>query len=195
MVWRSFFEKSEAALALESALSLTLVKHHGGLPSTANTNVETRVINLDVSQPAAKVALSYAYELMNFNNIARYQEVINRAKNNQITAVDYVNSITAIEAEAALFRCEVFHSFNLPRDNYPANPKYLELYDKCHGRSHQEKIRIFQRFILDEGIVRRQFTVKGYYLDQYRYYTGKQNWPQKYDNIEKLDTIIISLQT
>lgn len=191
MSWRTYFNKCLAAVELEKLLIPTVREHDGGLASTANTDIERKEINLDVSQAPAKVALSYAYELMNLYNHPRYQQVISMARRNQISPVDYVNAITEIEAEAALFRCEAFHAFDLPIESYPANPKYLELYERCKDSSPDEKIRTFQRYIIDEGIVRKQFSAKAYYLDSYLFYAGKKNWPEKYDRVDSADPTIL----
>ena len=188
MAWRKLVEKFHAAAELELKLSFTLIEHNGGINSTANTDIERRVINLDISQEPSKIALSYCYELMNFNNHSKYQAVILKAKRNEIKAVDYVNSITKIEAEAALFRCEAFFSFNQPKESYPGNPNYLKIYEKVISKSEDEKVIAFQRYILDEGIVRKKFSAKQYYLDSYRYYAGKKAWPEKYDAVENKET-------
>jgi hypothetical protein len=191
MNWRQFFEKNQTAIALENRLSFTLVEHNGGINSTANTNIERKIINLDTSQDPLKVALSYCYELMNVSNLLKYNSIILQAKNNQIKAVDYVNSITKIEAEAAIFRCEAFFSFNQPNESYPGNPKFLEIYEKVKNKPQDEKIKAFQRYILDEGVVRKKFSAKAYYLDAYRYYAGKKAWPEKYDAVELKQTYIL----
>lgn len=180
-MWRDYLKLSEETIQLEHELSPTVIEHDGGIRSTANTDIEKKLINLDVSQPPEKTALSYAYELMNLKNHGRYQTLISQARCEEISAAKYVKGIVVIEAEAAIFRCKVFLTFGLPDKDYPSNPKYLEMYKQNHCISKDELQRVFQMYILENGTVRRGVPVKKFYLNSYQFYTGKQDWPKKYD--------------
>ena len=74
-MYRFYFEKSKTACGLEYELQtkcgLKLVEHKY-LSSTGNTDVENNIINLDISQEPLKTALTYAYELKNFQNRLYY---------------------------------------------------------------------------------------------------------------------------
>jgi len=127
--------------------------------------------------------------LKNFENRGKYEQIKNQAKEKQITAVQYIHSITRFEAEAALFRCEVFESFDQPKELYPANPKYLKLYEDNNGICREELIKKFQRFIIDEGLVQRQFSAKAYYYDSYQFFARNKAMPAKYEAVQEAEFI------
>jgi hypothetical protein len=164
--WYEFIKKSKTALALEKELKPKLIEHQS-LPSTANTNVFKKIINLDVSQPPLKCALSYSYELKNIDNSMKYRILNSKAKKNTINQKDYVDAVFHLEAEAAYFRCEVFRELKIENKDFPLKKEYLELYDKTKTLPKDNAINEFVVWMQKHGQVRKYFSAKLYYEDLY----------------------------
>lgn len=191
MSWRDYLSKSPQAIQLESSLKPNVVEHTGGLTSTANTDVEKKEINLDVSQPPLKCALSFAYELKNLENAKKYELLNEKAKKGKITKGSYIKEMIQLEAEAAYFRCQVFYSLGAKENDFPCNKKYLELYESTKNTPITEAINIFALHIQEYGIVKREYSAKKYYADCFDFYKGRKEWPKFYDK-PRINPVIIA---
>ena len=173
--WREPFSQSPQAMELEHALTPSLVESPKGLKSTANTDVKTRRITLDISQSPIKCALSYAYELKNLENAEKFSTIIDLAKKKQISKADFIREIIRLEAEAVYFRREVFYQIGVHRGEFPCRQDYLDLYSLNRGQSEEAVIGLIASYIEDHGIVRREYAVKKYYADSYDFYAKKNH--------------------
>lgn len=193
MSWRTYFIRSEEAVKLEATLKPNLKEHPGGMKSTANTDVFNKIINLDISQPALKSALSYAYELKNLENATKYEEINNRAKKRLITKSRYVKSILELEAAAIFFKCQVFRDLDSKDkdSDLPFRKGYLDIYDATKDLSMKETIKQISLYLQENGIVRREYSVKKYYSDCYDYYSEKKPWPVFYNEPPNRKHIIL----
>ncbi|MDA8561607.1 hypothetical protein N9L02_00660 [Gammaproteobacteria bacterium] len=195
--WRTYFEQSKEAKALETKLikppyNMRLIEHNDEkLASTANTDVENGIINLDTTQKTVKIALSYAYELKNFENRTELFDLIQAAKTKSITKSQYVNGTLLIEAKSAYFRCLIFREFKLKDSEFPNKKDYLRLYDLTKDSTSTEAIEQFKTYMLENGIVRKKFSAKKYYADAYDAYTNKKSWPKEYDQKDMNETILL----
>ena len=192
MSWRDYFSKSKEALQLELFLNPKVVEHNGEMKSTANTDVENKVINLDISQSPLKCALSYAYELKNLENAKKYVELNEKAKRRLISKMDYVNGVIKLEAEATYFRCSVFRALGAKEGDFPCRKDYLDIFDSVKELSKEKAIEKFALFIKESGVVRREYAAKKYYCDCYDYYSGKKNWPSFYDEQRQNSALIMN---
>ena len=192
MTWRTYFLLSDNAVKLEALLNPNLKEHHGGMKSTANTDVDNKIINLDVSQSPLKTALSYAYELKNLENSEKYSEINNNAKKRSITKSKYVKSIIKLEAEAIFFRCRVFRDLGAEDSDLPFKKDYLKIYDSTKELPIEEGIKQISLYIQEQGIVRREYSAKKYYSDCYDFYAGKKLWPSFYDDQPRKETIVLN---
>ncbi|KTD76342.1 hypothetical protein [Legionella waltersii] len=185
MRWVDYFRKSPVAVRLETALAgrFKLVEHSDGLPSTANTDVEEAmvIINLDVTQDPIKCALSYAYELKNLENAAKYKTLIDAAKNRQISKLQFINNAIDLEAEAAYFRCQVYIELSMDDGLCPFNRAYLRMFVETSDLTHGQRVGVFAQYIKENALVRRQFSAKKYYADSFDCYSGKCSFPGFYD--------------
>lgn len=188
MHWRTYFLMSEEAVSLENCLRPCLKEYHGGISSTANTDVTNKIIHLDVSQPPLKSALSYTYELKNLQNADKYNLLNILARSLTITKAEYVKSHIALEAEAAHFRCKIFRQLCCSDNDLTFNRAYLQIYDTTKSLSTQEALKHFSLYIENHGIVRKQYAAKKYYSDCYDYYSGKNTWPSFYTTTRKQET-------
>lgn len=188
--WRHYFDLSSSARALERNSQFRVIEHTK-LPSTANCDIENKVINLNISQPPIKLALSYAYELQNMAQHEQYAAIIDKAKNNQISKQDYINQILLREARSVYFRAKVFKEMNLDEKLYPANKAYLDIYNAGLKKSEVEVVRELKLYIQSHGIVRKQFSVTKFYADCYDFYRGKIAWPKKYGQAASSEVICL----
>lgn len=196
--WRQYLRQSEDAIKYEEKLSgppfyLKLVEHcDGRLASTAHTDVEQKTINLDVTQPPLKAAMSYAYELKNFDNIVKHERLEFLAKHQAIRKAVYVKSILEIEAEAIYFRCKFFRTLGVSDNEFPNKRAYLELYDSMANLPEKQVEKRIHQYMLENGVVRNAFSAKKFYADSYDFYAGKKDWPAAYD--EKSQSSCIRLE-
>ena len=171
MYWRKYFELSHEAVELEQKLKPMLRTHLGTLKSTAQTDVEQGIIMLDISQPPLKCALSYAYELKNYEHRLDYQQLNDLAHRRAISKVQYVKSITRLEARAAMFRCRVFTDLGAPLTDLTFHRDYLEIYKK-YQNDEDKCIDMLALYIQEQGLVRREYSAKKYYAACFDYYAG-----------------------
>lgn len=194
--WRQFFNQSIKAKDLEQKLkaapySMKLIEHNDGkLVSTANTDVKAGIINVDVTQAPLKTALSYAYELKNYENKEKLAKTNQEVQEKSITKSQYIKKILLIEAEAAYFRCEVFRDLRVNDNEFPNKKEFLNLYDAF--KDSAEAITIFHIYMIENGIVRNQFSAKKYYASSYDFFTNRRNWPKEYDQKGHGKTIELS---
>lgn len=181
MAWRSQFDQCSVAVELEKDLNPKLIEHYGDLKSTANTDVENKIIHLDVTQPDLKCALSYVYELKNLENAPKYAEIINNAKKHLIPKSRFIKDIIKLEAEAVHFRCQVFKELGADQSVFPCRKDYLDLYERTKNLPKEIAIKQFAQFIEDHGLVRREYAAKKFYADSYDFYAKDKSWPRFYD--------------
>jgi hypothetical protein len=185
MRWVNYFRKSTIAVRLETSLTgmFKLVEHHEGLASTANTDVDEEpvVINLDVTQDPVKSALSYAYELKNLENSVKYKTLIEAAKMQRISKLEFINKVIDLEAEAAYFRCQVYVEMAVDKGLYPFNKAYLRMFVETSELTNAQRVAVFAKYIKDNALVRREFSAKKYYADCFDSYCGKRSFPGFYD--------------
>lgn len=189
--WREYFERMPSAKKLEQRLNPKLETYQGKMTSTANTDVVNKVIHLDISQPSLKVVLSYVYELKNLENAARYQQLIQDARNNKIYKARFIYEIFKLEAEAVYFRSLSFRELKLPNHLFPNRKDYLTLYDEIRDLSFAEAIAFVARFIQDTGIVKREHAAKRYYADFFEVLSGARESLASYNIFSQQPTIIL----
>ncbi|MGL5741653.1 MAG: hypothetical protein ACRCXC_03415 [Legionella sp.] len=130
MHWREYFERMLSAKRLEQTLNPTLKTYQGNMNSTANTDVQNRIIRVDISQHSLKIALGYVYELKNLENATRYIKLKEDARKQKVSKGQFVSQILTIEADAIHFRSQAFRELNIPDQFFPNKKVYLSLYDK-----------------------------------------------------------------
>ncbi|MCF6764205.1 hypothetical protein L3V82_00360 [Thiotrichales bacterium 19S3-7] len=189
MSWRTIFEKSKSAKALESKLNFRCVEHQN-LPSTANTDVETKTINLDISQNELKTALSFIYELKNFENADKYHVLIGQARSCEISKSKFVHGMLTLEAEAMLFRTKAFKEMGLDDSEFPNNRAYLDIYNNNLDLSDQELIKLYKKHSQSNGVVRKQFAATKYYADSYKHHAEGTPFPIMYTETNKSEVIM-----
>ncbi|MCP3965725.1 MAG: hypothetical protein GY750_15325 [Lentisphaerae bacterium] len=107
MHWRRYFEKSPTAVKLESKLKPTVREHHTH-PDISNTDIKNRIINIDISQPPIKIALSYVHELRVLTSKEKYQQIVKDAQKRAISKSQYIHLMLNVEIEAALFHWQAY---------------------------------------------------------------------------------------
>ena len=163
MSWRAVLIKSPTAMKPEGALKPKVIEHRGGyLQSTANTDLNQHIINLDVSQSPLKCALSYAYELKNLDNEKKYNALVFKAKQQLINKPRFVKMIVELEAEAIYFRCQIFHELELDASEFLYRKEYLAYYESNPKSIAIKKMASFSQ---ENGVIRRQYAAKKYYSD------------------------------
>ena len=188
--WRNSFAQSSEAVNLERSLAPELIQSPERSKSTAYTDVKRRRITLNVSQPPLKCALSYAYELKNFENSEKFLEIIKRAKEKKINKATFIRDIIRLEAEAIYFRCKVFYEIGVNKDDFPCRQVYLDMYSSSRDAPEADVVKQIASYIKDNGIVRREYAAKQYYADSYDFYTGSKTWPRHYDEQRSQSVVI-----
>ena len=188
--WRAYLSTSPTATRLNRSLSPKIMEHNGGgMKSTANTDVDKKIINLDISQTPLKCALSYAYELKNLHNAEKYNALNLHAKKRRINKSKYIKQTLQLEAEAVFFKCQIIREMGSEESDLLCKKEYLDLYDSNPASIAIHKIALH---IEEHGIVRREYAVKKYYGDCYDFYAKKKQWPDCYDEQRSKTTLIIA---
>jgi hypothetical protein len=191
MHWREYLERMSSAKRLEQRLNPTLKSYQGKMTSTANTDVQNRIIHLDISQPSLKVALSYVYELKNLENATRYLKLTGDARKKQVFKGEFICAVLTLEAEAIYFRSQAFRELNIPDHFFPCKKVYLTLYDKTSRLPIPQAVDIIARHTRETGHVKRDHSAKKYYSDFFKVLLGKKESLSSYNVLPDRPTIIL----